>query len=59
MIITDKKICYSPESPCLECLVKMTCTKSIKENTVCDLYKQFILNLVEKEYANTIRLRNK
>jgi len=54
-----KRLCDYPGSPCNECLITMTCTKSIKDQTACDPYKQFIIKLVEKEYARTNRLHNK
>jgi len=53
------KLCDTPGSPCLECLITMTCTKSINKQTACEPYTQFIIKLVEKEYARTDRLCNK
>ncbi len=44
-----RRLSSHPNSPCLECLVKMTCTRSMKDKSVCDDYKQYILKLVEIE----------
>lgn len=43
------KLSSHPDSPCLNCLVQITCTKSILEKSACDDYKQYILKLVEIE----------
>ncbi len=56
----DKKLYMNPDSPCINCLVVMTCTKSVKDKTICNDYKQFILTLVENEKNESEkRFRNK
>lgn len=41
-----------PDSPCQKCLVKMTCTISIKDRTACPEYINYILDLVKKGNKN-------
>lgn len=41
------KLYNHPECPCFKCMVKMTCTKSILDKTVCDEVKKFVIKIID------------
>lgn len=48
MTIQISKISNLDGSPCYDCLIKMTCTKSFILKTACDPYKDFVKKIVKK-----------
>lgn len=64
MMGTDLPLSELQDSPCLECLIKTTCSKSYLLGTACDKYKEFVKSLVhlvgesQKDYEDKTHFHN-
>ena len=43
------RLALYPNSPCHKCLVRMTCTTSAIDKTICKDFIDYILNLIKDE----------
>jgi len=60
MTIVRKKISEYELSPCIICLVKVTCTRNLDDKSVCKDYVDFVVAEVERCLDESKdRLRNK
>ena len=46
------------ESPCQNCIVRSTCTKSFIDKTACEKYERFLWSIIEKEQKRIDDIQN-